>query len=306
MEKTRYGDIAAKLFCAVVAALFIWFIFEYAIGIVLPFVLAFCVGVPIYSLSVKLHKRLGLPQKLCAFFLLLLFLSLLIFLVGLAVNRLFVEIEELIEWIGEDKESVGRVVGVVFGYVSDLSSNIPFIEEIENIEGLENFRQIVNDGVSNIFGEFVSGVTTSIPSRAMNIIKQTPKAFVTVLVTLLSCFYFGMDWVRIKDGILGMFSHGGRERVGKWTSLLGNALKRYGRAYLLIMLLTFIEVFIGLLLLKKRYAFLLALIVAVVDILPVFGSLFHMLATFQKDVHKTRVLLLFNSSTFLTNYHTRS
>lgn len=39
-----------------------------------------------------------------------------------------------------------------------------------------------------------------------------------------------------------------------------------------------------------------------IDVLPVFGSVFHMLATFQKDVGKTRVLLLFNSATFLVYY----
>ena len=39
-----------------------------------------------------------------------------------------------------------------------------------------------------------------------------------------------------------------------------------------------------------------------IDILPVVGSLFHMLATFQKDTHKTRILLLFNSGTFLVYY----
>lgn len=40
----------------------------------------------------------------------------------------------------------------------------------------------------------------------------------------------------------------------------------------------------------------------VIDILPVVGSVFHMLATFQKDVGKTRVLLLFNAGTFLSYY----
>lgn len=40
----------------------------------------------------------------------------------------------------------------------------------------------------------------------------------------------------------------------------------------------------------------------VIDVLPVVGSLFHMLATFQRDVGKTRVLLLFNSGTFLVYY----
>ena len=60
---------------------------------------------------------------------------------------------------------------------------------------------------------------------------------------------------------------------------------------------------------KENLIFLLLYVVCgsldlrgAIDILPVFGSLFHMLATFQKDVHKTRVLLLFNSGTFLVYY----
>lgn len=40
----------------------------------------------------------------------------------------------------------------------------------------------------------------------------------------------------------------------------------------------------------------------VIDILPVVGAVFHMLATFQRDVGKTRILLLFNSGTFLIYY----
>ena len=38
------------------------------------------------------------------------------------------------------------------------------------------------------------------------------------------------------------------------------------------MLLTFVEVFVGLLTIGTRYAFLLAAVVAIVDILPVFGA----------------------------------
>lgn len=60
---------------------------------------------------------------------------------------------------------------------------------------------------------------------------------------------------------------------------------------------------------KENIIFLLLYVVCgsldlrgVIDILPVFGSLFHMLATFQKDVHKTRILLLFNSAAFLAYY----
>ena len=38
------------------------------------------------------------------------------------------------------------------------------------------------------------------------------------------------------------------------------------------------------------------------DVLPIVGSLFNMAATFQRDVHKTRILILINVSTFLVYY----
>jgi len=39
-----------------------------------------------------------------------------------------------------------------------------------------------------------------------------------------------------------------------------------------------------------------------IDVLPIVGCLFNMLATFQRDVHKTRILILINVSTFLIYY----
>ena len=41
---------------------------------------------------------------------------------------------------------------------------------------------------------------------------------------------------------------------------------------------------------------------AFLDVIPIVGAVFHMLATFQRDVQKTRVLLVFNSITFMAYY----
>lgn len=41
---------------------------------------------------------------------------------------------------------------------------------------------------------------------------------------------------------------------------------------------------------------------SVVDAIPIVGAVFHMLATFQRSVRKTRTLLLFNSLTFMVYY----
>ena len=73
--RSRYVDIAAKLFCVIAAIIFLWLLFEYALGIILPFAVAFCVGIPIHALSVRIHKKIGFPRRLCAFVLVLLFLT---------------------------------------------------------------------------------------------------------------------------------------------------------------------------------------------------------------------------------------
>jgi len=272
MENSKYTSLAAKLICIAAVAVFIWFGFEYAIGIIFPFAIAFCIGVPIYYLSDKIHQRTGFPRGLCAFVLVVLVLFVLSLVIFAALNRLFTEIEELIAWLNEENGEIGEVVGTVFEYVDNISSKIPFIEEIETIRGLENFRQSVDDSVSQMIREGIEAITSSIPSYLIKLIKHTPRVFISVIVTLLSCFYFATDYGRFKKALISPLSHLSREKIKNWSAIISSALKRYAKAYLLIMLITFIQVFTGLLILGKKYAFILALIVAVVDILPVFGA----------------------------------
>ena len=47
MQKHRYTEAAAKLFCLIAALLFVWILFEYTLGILLPFAIGFAIGVPI-------------------------------------------------------------------------------------------------------------------------------------------------------------------------------------------------------------------------------------------------------------------
>lgn len=272
MTKSKYADLAAKLFCVGAAVFFVWVIFEYAVGIIIPFAISFCVGVPIYFLSDKIYQKLHLPRKLCAFLLVLLLLVGLCLLLFWAFNRLFLELEKLIGWAQENGNGIKNTVDTIIGYAEGISAKIPFIDEIESIRGLENFRENIDGAISRVIDNLVSALSSAIPTIAMGVIKYTPKAVITVVVTVLACFYFAMDYGRLRDALMGWLSTSGRERVDRFGRVTGNAVKRYIRAYLLIMLLTFVEVFIGLILLRKQYAFLMAIVVAVVDILPVFGA----------------------------------
>ncbi len=272
MINSKYTELAAKLFCVGAVIFFVWLIFEYAVGIVIPFAISFCVGVPIYFLSEKIYKKLHLPRKLCAFVLVLLLLAALGFFLFWAVNRLFLELEKLVSWAQENGNGIKNTVDSIIGYAEGLSAKIPFVDQIESIRGLENFRENIDSAISRVIDNLISALSSAIPAIAMGVIRYTPKAVITVIVTLLACFYFALDYGKLRDGLMSWLSPAGRERAQRVGAVTGNAVKRYIRAYLLIMLLTFTEVFVGLIVLGKQYAFLMAVIVAVVDILPVFGA----------------------------------
>jgi sporulation integral membrane protein YtvI len=112
----------------------------------------------------------------------------------------------------------------------------------------------------------------AIPTFALEFFKRTPKAILTLVVTVLASFYFAIDYDAIKDRVLYIFKGRAGDVVRKSYTVAAKALKSYAKAYLLLMLITFIEVFIGLLLLKRSYAFIIAIGVAVVDVLPFFGT----------------------------------
>ncbi len=272
MEKAKALRWASIFFCIIAVLLLIYLLFEYALGIILPFAIAFFVGAPIYSLSVKINKASRIPRKLCALILVVLFFGALALIVFISFNRLFLELEELIEWLRSESDSLRDAVGGVFGYLEGFSSKIPFIEEIETIKGLEDLRETIDQSVSNLISELITKLATLLPEWVIKVIKYTPRVLITALVTLIACVYFAMDYGRIRESALKALPKNAEERLSRILSSLGNALKSYAKAYLFIMLLTFCEVFTGLLILRRRYAFILALLIAVVDILPVFGA----------------------------------
>ena len=121
-----------------------------------------------------------------------------------------------------------------------------------------------NDTISKL-----GGIITSFLGKVM---RATPKAMITFIVTLMSCFYLSIDYDNIREKVMNFLPISVSKHLTVFKARANYALKSYVRAYLSLMLLTFIQVFIGLLILGQKYAFLIALAVAAVDVLPIFGA----------------------------------
>ncbi len=272
MEKRSYTEWAARLFCLLVIVFFIWFLFEYTLGVLFPFAAGFAIGVPIHLLSQRITKKRKLAQKICSILLLLLLICALVTLIGGLLSRLLFEAESLIEWLQSEESGFSERLSALLESLNKLSSRIPFIKELEKIEGLEGLGESIDEKLAATLDGFVSNLASSIPALALKFAKSTPKILIGTVVGALSCFYFAIDYTGIKKSIAEALSPNIKEKLSRVWGVSGSALKKYLRAYLLIMLITFVEVLIGLLILKIPYAFLIALGVAFVDMLPIFGT----------------------------------
>ena len=261
---------AAKWFCLALLFLGGYLILTYAKTLVIIVAIVWGVSAVIDSLARKTAKVTHLPRKFLAVLYLLLLIALIGAVLFFALTRLWEELGELALWTEENSGVIEEKVSQVTASLTSFFSRFPFIggEQVGNLSELgESVDSMVSDFLHQSFLKLGGVVTSSFGGM----IRGTPKTLIRLLVTVIACFYLSMDYEGLRDRLIAFFPQKTAQSLHGFRKKAGVAVRRYLRAYLLLMLLTFLQIFIGLLILGKRYAFLIALLVAIVDILPILG-----------------------------------
>ena len=249
-------DIA---FYAVIIAI-VYFIFKFLSLYLLPFVIgifvSFFVQKPVKAISKKAKISKG-PLTIA-------------FVVGsyiLIVAILVLLIYLIYNWLS--------------GIVSVLPSLMP--EFLEFVNGLNaSLTQILSDlpqAVTNYISTLPTKITEAVASLglilsdwALGFATSIPSYLISIIVTIVASCYIAYDY----DKII-LFAKQKTPRKA-WNMIIEikdtffrNIFKML-KGYILLMLITFTELSIGLLLIGQSNAILLAAIICVIDILPVLGT----------------------------------
>lgn len=151
------------------------------------------------------------------------------------------------------------------------------------IEGMELEWSILEDGVEKMLLDALSKASSSLVSMASTLATvvakgawrtavSLPEAIVFVVLTLLGTFYISSD----PEKVLGFVRRQIPVRLRGKSSELTRGMLRVVlvqvRAALIMMLVVFVVMTLGFTILGVEYAFLMALIIAVMDALPVLGA----------------------------------
>lgn len=226
----------------------------------LPFLLAWGAAYLARPIALRLAHHTRMPRGVLAVAVVFLFLAGVCALLFFGGRRAIEELLAFGERLG-DAGTVDALIARLSGMWGTLCDRFAFLPANGEAEGL------LSDWIARAGGALGEWAL----SAAGRILAALPSFFLSLGVALCAAFYFALDLDGIHRGLRALLP----ERVrGALTRVKEGALYAalgYLRAYLILAAITFGALTVGFLLLRVRYAVLLALLFAAFDFLPVVG-----------------------------------
>lgn len=240
----------------------------YAVGKILityftPFLTAMVLAMLIEPI-VKLFQRLKLSRGIAVILSIILFLGAFVSLSAFAVSRLVFELKDLYISLPNYYNDIYTTIDTLVKRGTELY--LQLTPEATNI--IEDLVVNSLDKLKLILGQ----ILTQTPSSTLSFIGKLSGLFFYTIVTLLATFFFSKDKALILGFIFRQLSPAWQDKVITLKKDLFMALIGFLKAQTIILSVTFLESYVGLSILGVKYALIFAILIALVDILPVLGT----------------------------------
>jgi sporulation integral membrane protein YtvI len=135
----------------------------------------------------------------------------------------------------------------------------------------EQLQGILESGITSL-AESVKDVLTAVSMYFLNVAKAIPNMLVFVVVFIISLYLMSFQLPGLYQSFLNVFDKSSRPKVARVLTDLRRALVGFLFAQTLISFLTFLVTAAGLLFLRVDYPLAIALVIILVDILPILGT----------------------------------
>lgn len=236
----------------------------YLFRLFMPFVFAYAFALIVDPIVRRLQIKLKMPRNVTAWLVILV-------LIGAVGGG--------ISWVGY---KIVSEVRTLFNNLPQIYQNL--LISIDNIKSsLRGFYDIlplnIQQSFSEITTQFTQAVAELINTKSLPFVtgagsfaKSLPKAFISLIVFVLSTFFMISDLERVKAFVKKPFSRHMVEKITTVSYQIKTYLGGYIKAQGTIMLVVFLVLLLSLGLLDVDFALLIALGTAFLDALPFFGS----------------------------------
>ena len=230
-----------------------------------PFLIGFIISLLIEPIIRFVNKKTKLTRKASAILVMLCIFSIIITLIIAGLINLISESSNLLQ-------SLNIYIEKIYNNIQTYINRIDF----KKIEIPTQVISIINSSTNN-FLEFLSNWISGFLTSVLQGITSLPIIGIYVVITILSTYFICADRLYILDQLEHHFPRLWVKRFGIHLRKLITTLGGYLKAESILILISFIEVLIGLYIfrligLNIRYPLLAALGIGFVDALPILGS----------------------------------
>lgn len=239
---------------------FLYGLFTIGMPFMLAIMIAMFLETPIAALMrVFRLNRIASATVVCTLFTLLLFGA--VYLIGAGVVAQLIEIWKkapafLEEFDRYFRDATERTELFYNSLPADAANQLQ--------AGLEHGITMLTDSLSSIIG----GISTYF----LNAAKAVPNLFVAFVVFMVALYLMSYSLPMLKTQFIGLFEDKSRGKVDDVLGNLRSSIFGFLRAQLILSALTYLVSLTGLLILRVDYPLAVALLIVIVDVLPILGT----------------------------------
>lgn len=263
IEKKRAFVINCLFFACLLAILYICF--KYLLAWLLPFVIglitAACLQPIIRWIMKKTKFKRRFVAPLMAAVLVALVAIITIWIAYMIGNQLWGFGARLPGWFASTSPAVIAAINDQFdSFMINLSPELQ-----------RQILLLLSDISATIQSRLVS-FSSNILGTVGNLASLLPSVLISIIISIVATFFITVEFENIKQFLKLQIPPKYRKHLISSWQTFSTTIRKMLTSYLFIMFITFVELAIGLSIMRVDYAVLLAAIISLVDILPVLGT----------------------------------
>ena len=261
---TKYLKIAINILSMGAIFVFCVWILPKIILYFMPFVIAAIIAMIANPMVRFLEQKLKIVRKAGSVVVVVLVLGLVVLLCYVVIAKLISEAIGFFAYAPQVWNKLSTSFGNLQGEWMVIFKRMPL--------GMQEWLASVGENATADITKWVSGLGEPVSEVAGSVASNLPLIIVGIIMAILASYLFVAQREYLEKLYVKVIPKRFRNRLGLVMSTMKNAVGGYFKAQLKIMVFVYAVLLVGFVILGVEYALLIALLIAILDFLPFFGT----------------------------------
>lgn len=260
----KYAGIFLNIAVPLAVTFLIWFAGPKIISFFMPFVIGLVIALAAAPLVRFLERRVKLMRRFSSIAIIVGALALIVFLSWLVFSSLAREIIQFLNDAPELMDSMGEELRSTMVKLQQMLKLLPDDVQQSIFSSMDSMGSLISESISSLYSPTVEA--------AGSLARSIPNILVYTVVTLMSAYFFLADYDRLMEKAKKSMPDVFMRTMAFLRKKSGEIVGSYFLAQFRIMFVIAVVLAVGLTIAGVSYSGLVAVLIAILDFLPIFGT----------------------------------